>query len=96
MDQQEKREGEAPFREITIRSNNTEAKVAPERGGLVTNFSVNGTEIFYLDRATFTDLDENVRGGIPILFPNAGPLKENGLYSLPQHGFARRMPWSLV
>lgn len=91
----DRKEGQLPFREITIRSGNTEANIAPERGGIMTSFIVDGTQIFYLDRATFEDSTKNVRGGIPILFPNAGPL-ENGLYDLPQHGFARRMPWEVT
>ena len=83
------------FEEISILSGATQAKIAPERGGLVTSLSINNTEILYLDRETFDDLTKNVRGGIPLLFPNAGPLK-GGLYNLPQHGFARRMRWNTI
>ena len=83
---------EKTFEEITIVSGNTQAKIAPERGGLLTSLSIDNTEILYLDRETFSDVTKNVRGGIPLLFPNAGPLK-GGLYSLPQHGFVRKMPW---
>jgi galactose mutarotase-like enzyme len=83
------------FEEISILSGVTQAKIAPERGGLVTSLSINNTEILYLDRETFDDLTKNVRGGIPLLFPNAGPLK-GGLYNLPQHGFARRMRWNTI
>lgn len=83
-----------PFREILISSGRTTAKVAPERGGIVTSFKVYGDEILYLDRQTFEDPTKNVRGGIPILFPNAGALKGEP-YHLDQHGFARRMPWTL-
>ena len=86
---------EKTFEEITIVSGTTQAKIAPERGGLLTSFSVDNTEIFYLDRETFNDVIKNVRGGIPLLFPNAGPLK-GGLYNLPQHGFVRKMPWKVT
>jgi galactose mutarotase-like enzyme len=86
---------EQTFEEISILSGTTQAKIAPARGGLVTLFSVNDTEILYLDRGTFSDITQNVRGGIPLLFPNAGPLK-GGLYNLPHHGFARRMPWKIT
>ena len=77
---------ENTFAEIAIVSGCTQAKIAPARGGLLTSFSVDNTEIFYLDRETFNDVIKNVRGGIPLLFPNAGPLKVS-LYNLPQHGF---------
>ena len=86
---------EQTFEEISILSEDTQAKIAPGRGGLVTSLSINGTEILYLDRETFNDITQNVRGGIPLLFPNAGPLK-GGLYNLPQHGFARRMSWNVI
>ena len=50
-----------------------------------------GVEILYVDEASFADVNKNVRGGIPILFPNAGPLEgENNPYpNLKQHGFGR-------
>ena len=76
-------------------SGSTEVKISPERGGLLTSFNVDNTEILYLDRETFNDITKNVRGGIPLLFPNAGPLND-GLYHLPQHGFARTMPWTII
>lgn len=95
MPEQEAKEIKPVFKEIVISSGGTEAKIAPERGGLVTSFSVNGNDIFFLDRETLNDPTKSVRGGIPMLFPNAGPLKE-GPYSFPQHGFARKMPWNVI
>ncbi len=83
------------FEEISIISGATQAKIAPQRGGLVTSLSVDNREILYLDRETFEDVTKNVRGGIPLLFPNAGPLK-GYLYNLPQHGFARKMVWDVI
>jgi len=80
------------LQEISISSGFTQAKIAPFRGGLLTSFCINEFEILYLDKETFLDLTKNVRGGIPLLFPNAGPSK-GWLYNLPQHGFVRRMPW---
>jgi len=83
------------FEEISLLSGSTRVKIAPKRGGLVTSLSINNTEILYLDRETFDGITKNVRGGIPLLFPNAGPLHD-GIYNLPQHGFARRMPWDII
>jgi len=86
---------EDPPREIAVSSGSAQMKIAPQRGGLVTSFSIDNIEILYLDRATFTYLTQNVRGGIPLLFPHAGP--SNGkIYHLSQHGFARRMPWNVT
>jgi galactose mutarotase-like enzyme len=79
----------------SVSSGSAQMKIAPQRGGLVTSFSVDNAEILYLDRATFTDLTQNVRGGIPLLFPHAGPTK-GSLYHLSQHGFVRRMPWNVT
>jgi galactose mutarotase-like enzyme len=82
------------FEEIAISTGDTLATIAPGRGAIVTSFTSNQTEILYLDRETFEDANKNVRGGIPLLFPNAGPLK-GGVFNLPQHGFARRMLWNV-
>jgi galactose mutarotase-like enzyme len=82
------------FEEIFFSSGSTAGKIAPGRGGLVTSFTVSKTEILYLDRETFQDELKNVRGGIPLLFPNAGPLSGSS-YQLPQHGFARRRSWQI-
>ncbi|NMO18319.1 aldose epimerase [Pyxidicoccus fallax] len=76
-------------------------EVIPSRGALVTRMTVDGDEVFYLDEATVADPAKNVRGGIPVLFPNAGPLPgdtypaDGESYSLPQHGFARKLPWKV-
>jgi len=76
--------------------------VYPERGGIVTSWTVGGHEMFYLDQERFTDPTLSVRGGIPILFPICGNLPDNTYthegqtYSLKQHGFAREMPWNVV
>jgi len=83
------------FKQISLISGDTQAKIAPERGALVTFLSINDTKILYLDTQTFDDLTKNVRGGIPILFPNAGPVRGEP-YNLPQHGFVRNMSWNIV
>jgi galactose mutarotase-like enzyme len=84
------------------------AEVVPQRGGLVSRFCVAGEEILYLDPATLTNRSQNVRGGIPVLFPIAGRLTgdrytipgagQGGGRSFPmrQHGLARLAPWSVI
>ncbi|KKJ00686.1 aldose epimerase family protein [Prochlorothrix hollandica] len=76
--------------------------VVPERGGIVTQWQVQGLDLFYLDQERFTHPDLSVRGGIPILFPICGNLPNDSYslggetYSLVQHGFARNLPWTVV
>jgi galactose mutarotase-like enzyme len=77
-------------------------EVVPERGGIIAKFMVKDEPVFYLDRSTLIDRDKNIRGGIPILFPICGPLKNdtyshNGQhYTMKQHGFARNSVWNVA
>ena len=54
-----------------------EVVLAPVRGGMVTRFRIGNDDILFLDQATLRDHTQNVRGGIPILFPVAGRLTES-------------------
>lgn len=77
-------------------------KVAPERGGIIFSYGVEGEELLYLNEETFYDLSKNVRGGIPILFPIAGQLSngsyewEGNTYPMNNHGFARNLAWEVL
>ena len=77
-------------------------RVVPERGGLVVGWRCSGEERLYFDAERFADPSKSVRGGIPVLFPVCGNLPGNelvlpqGRFSMPQHGFARDLPWDLV
>ncbi|MDD4412528.1 MAG: methyltransferase domain-containing protein [Patescibacteria group bacterium] len=84
------RSGDAPvFKMETIKGpNNSEVSFCPERGGIISSLKLKGKEVLYMDNDSFKDTQKNVRGGIPILFPNAGPV-EDSRYKLKQHGFAR-------
>ena len=74
--------------------NDGEVSYCPERGGIITSIKLGGKEILYLDEETFKNVDTNVKGGIPILFPNAGPITESSEFiNLEQHGFARKSKW---
>lgn len=78
------------------------AEIAAWRGGMVTKLSIAGRELLYLDEDTLRDPSKSVRGGIPVLFPAPGRLRDDkwtyaGLEgSMKQHGFARALPWSVV
>jgi galactose mutarotase-like enzyme len=79
-----------------------ELDVVPERGGIVTQWRIGNQDILYLDRERFTNPALSIRGGIPILFPICGDLPHNTYsyqgqsYTLPQHGFARNLPWEVM
>lgn len=74
--------------------NNSNVSYCPERGGIITSIKFGGKEILYLDEGTFRDTKGNVKGGVPILFPNAGPITESSDFpNLEQHGFARKSEW---
>jgi galactose mutarotase-like enzyme len=86
------------MQEIEIRHGDDRALIAPERGGMVTQWRVDGREILYLDRTTLEDPTKNVRGGIPLLFPSPGKLEGDAWAhgTLKQHGFARNVAWSIL
>jgi len=72
----------------------------PQRGGIITSLKFQGKEVLYLDENTLRDTTVNVKGGIPVLFPNAGPIpdesKNSELRNLEQHGFARKKEWQRI
>ncbi len=76
-------------------------RLVPERGGLLSGWRCGGRECLYLDEERFADPTLSVRGGMPVLFPICGNLPgdrldlPDGTFTLPQHGFARDLPWSL-
>lgn len=76
--------------------------LAPPRGGMVTRFRVGETNVLYMDAETLHDPMQNVRGGIPVLFPIAGKLRDDQYqldgrsFTMKQHGFARGMPWAIA
>lgn len=83
-----RREAEAPT-EVAIKSGDTEARVAPERGGLVTSLMVDGEEILFVDKEALGDPNnKKPRIGIPNLFPYAGSNPPGRM-----HGGAREVPW---
>ncbi len=87
---------------LTDQDAQSSVEVVPERGGIITRWSLQGQDILYLDAERFTDPNLSVRGGIPILFPICGNLPNNTYthngetYTLKQHGFARDLPWEVT
>ena len=89
----------APLPTWVLRDGETVAEVVPARGGLVSRLAVGRVAILATDDEAVYGDGRNVRGGIPILFPTAGRLKDDrymagGVWrELKQHGFARDLPW---
>ena len=93
---------ETPFPGFVFTSSSGDRlSLAPSRGGLVTSWVCSGQERLYFDLNRFLDPSKSIRGGIPVLFPICGNLPDDalslptGMYPMPQHGFARDLPWSL-
>lgn len=87
------------------------ADIAPELGGIVSSLVLPGPdgrprECLYRHAWFWKPDTPHTRGGIPLLFPICGRLLKNetpGLYHvdekpfvLPIHGFAMRLPWTVV
>lgn len=87
---------------LTDQEAQSRLEVVPDRGGIITSWSLQSHDILYLDAERFTDPTLSVRGGIPILFPICGNLPDNTYthngehYALKQHGFARDLPWEVT
>lgn len=87
---------------LTDQEAQSRLEIVPERGGIITSWSIQGQDILYLDAQRFADANLSVRGGIPILFPICGNLPNNTYtylgqnYTLKQHGFARDLPWEVT
>lgn len=64
-----------------------------EHGGVITSLVLGEKELL---RAPYISPNGSLRGGMPIMFPNAGELS-GGLYpELPRHGFARNQAWKKI
>jgi len=91
-----------PFERWRLESELAVVELLPARGALVTRFSTAGDELLFLDEATVVDTARSVRGGIPILWPNAGALppgpieREGAPLRLTRHGFARDRAWTVA
>lgn len=91
-----------PHWEFSDPSSGDLLRLVPERGGLISGWCCGEREVVYLDLERFLDPAQSVRGGFPVLFPITGGLPNNelplpqGTFTLPQHGFARNLPWRMA
>lgn len=93
----EQKINQGPKIEKVVTPGGNEVSSSAERGGIILGIKFQDKEILYLDNEIFKNVENPVRGGIQILFPNAGPipgeLQEGELKNLKQHGFARNEKW---
>lgn len=88
LSEEERLEVEAP-REIVIRSEDSEAKISPEKGALITAFKVGSVDVLHIDHEAFKNPEnKKLKMGIPLLIPQAGQDEK-----IRQHGFGREVPW---
>jgi galactose mutarotase-like enzyme len=94
--------GEAAVGELLVlEDEQSRVEVATQRGALITSFQVDGRELLYMEPATLADAGKNVRGGVPVLFPSPGRLRDDAFSyegkrgAMKQHGFARTLPWQV-
>ncbi|MEB3274839.1 MAG: aldose epimerase [Prochlorothrix sp.] len=87
---------------LTDEATQSEVVIIPERGGIITEWRIQGQDLFYLDRERLKDPKLSIRGGNPILFPICGNLPQDqyqvagNSYTLVQHGFGRNLPWTVL
>lgn len=86
---------------LTDTAANTTATIVPEKGGMATEFSQNGTEYLWLREPNFS-LPERPRCAVPVLFPACGRcadgenIFDGKAYPMDIHGFAHSMPWQVT
>lgn len=81
---------------------NSSFTINPGRGGIVTEFHVDGIgDVLYMNEDIYRDPEKYIRGGIPVLFPMTGRLTKDRYqiqgedYSMPVHGLVRNYPWEI-
>ena len=86
---------------LTLIDGPSRAELVPERGAIVSRFSVASEPVLFMDPRTLDDPSKSIRGGIPLLFPSPGVLP-GGTYAVDRrevpmrkHGFARDLPWTV-
>ena len=82
--------------EIILKKGDTEVKILPQ-GAYIASFKVSQEEVLLPDQYfEISGSPKKRRGGIPLLFPQAGPITEKtDQFQLPQHGFARDKTWEI-
>ena len=85
---------------ITDPEAKTALTITPERGGMITSFTLDGEEFVWTRRPNFSECNRP-RFGVPVLFPSCGH-PDNGVhifdgkaYPMETHGFADLCAWEV-
>lgn len=85
---------------LTDEAAGTTLTVTPERGGMITGFTLNGEEYIWTRRPNFSECNRP-RFGVPVLFPSCSN-PDNGVhifngkaYPMETHGLADLCEWTL-
>ena len=85
---------------ITDPEAKTALTITPERGGMITSFTLDGEEFVWTRRPNFSECNRP-RFGVPVLFPSCGN-PDNGVhifdgkaYPMENHGFADLCAWDV-
>ena len=85
---------------ITDPAAKTALTITPERGGMITGFTLDGEEYIWTRRPNFSECNRP-RFGVPVLFPSCGN-PDNGVhlfdgkaYPMECHGFADLCAWEV-
>ncbi len=91
---------------VEIRAGNTMAWIAPACGGMAVRLRVGDRDVLHRAGDWAEAFPRRIHFGNPALFPIASYLERNGVrdrfeaggeaYRLPQHGFARVLPWRVA
>ena len=89
------------MKRIVISNEHIRAEILPDFGGTVAHLRVNGTEVLRMDEGLL-GVSNTLAGGIPFLFPFVSATPGNaavfrgGEYPMPNHGFAKDLPFEVV
>ena len=95
-------EGDACYEQYVISdpAAKTELVITPERGGMITGFTLDGDEYIWTRRPNFSECSRP-RFGVPVLFPNCGG-PDGGVhdfdgkaYPVENHGLADLCAWDV-
>ena len=95
-------EGDACYEQYVISdpAAKTELVITPERGGMITGFTLDGDEYIWTRRPNFSECSRP-RFGVPVLFPNCGG-PDGGVhyfdgkaYPMENHGLADLCAWDV-
>ncbi len=88
-----------------IESGEQSASVSPTSGGLLLKYSVDGKEVVHCPENWFESYPIKIHYGCPVLFPCPSTLNfyehkdvfhwKGIFHRMPQHGFARHLPWAV-